>query len=29
MTGDLGCGNGTQTRYLADRFPHVLGVDLS
>jgi SAM-dependent methyltransferase len=26
---DLGCGNGTQTRYLADRFPHVLGVDLS
>ena len=26
---DLGCGNGTQTRYLADRFPKVLGVDLS
>jgi SAM-dependent methyltransferase len=26
---DLGCGNGTQTRYLADRFPHVVGVDLS
>ncbi|NUO40887.1 MAG: class I SAM-dependent methyltransferase [Streptomyces sp.] len=26
---DLGCGNGTQTRFLADRFPHVLGVDLS
>ncbi|MFI2614834.1 class I SAM-dependent methyltransferase [Streptomyces sp. NPDC018584] len=26
---DVGCGNGTQTRYLADRFPHVLGVDLS
>ncbi|PWI14345.1 SAM-dependent methyltransferase [Streptomyces sp. Act143] len=26
---DLGCGNGTQTRYLADRFPRVLGVDLS
>ncbi|MGV9315810.1 class I SAM-dependent methyltransferase [Streptomyces sp. NPDC003691] len=26
---DLGCGNGTQTFYLADRFPAVLGVDLS
>ncbi|MEU6372218.1 class I SAM-dependent methyltransferase [Streptomyces sp. NPDC046909] len=26
---DLGCGNGTQTRFLADRFSHVLGVDLS
>ncbi|MFI6638046.1 class I SAM-dependent methyltransferase [Streptomyces sp. NPDC050504] len=26
---DLGCGNGTQTRYLADRLPRVLGVDLS
>ncbi|SEE73758.1 Methyltransferase domain-containing protein [Streptomyces sp. 3213] len=26
---DLGCGNGTQTRFLADRFNHVLGVDLS
>ncbi|MDT0436117.1 MULTISPECIES: class I SAM-dependent methyltransferase [Streptomyces] len=26
---DLGCGNGTQTRYLADRFPRVIGVDLS
>ncbi|NUL02824.1 class I SAM-dependent methyltransferase [Streptomyces lunaelactis] len=26
---DLGCGNGTQTRFLADRFPQVLGVDLS
>ncbi|MES5818920.1 class I SAM-dependent methyltransferase [Streptomyces sp. RG80] len=26
---DLGCGNGTQTRFLADRFAHVLGVDLS
>ncbi|QEV21213.1 class I SAM-dependent methyltransferase [Streptomyces alboniger] len=26
---DLGCGNGTQTRFLADRFPHVLGLDLS
>ncbi|CAM5722373.1 class I SAM-dependent methyltransferase [Streptomyces fumanus] len=26
---DLGCGNGTQTRYLADRFPHVIGVDLA
>ncbi|MET9391053.1 methyltransferase domain-containing protein [Streptomyces sp. NPDC006624] len=26
---DLGCGNGTQTRYLADRFPRVLGADLS
>ncbi|MFD5567769.1 class I SAM-dependent methyltransferase [Streptomyces cadmiisoli] len=26
---DLGCGNGTQTRFLADRFPHVLGVDLA
>ncbi|GAA3167973.1 class I SAM-dependent methyltransferase [Streptomyces virens] len=25
---DLGCGNGTQTRFLADRFPHVLGADL-
>ncbi|MBG0851252.1 class I SAM-dependent methyltransferase [Streptomyces spinoverrucosus] len=26
---DLGCGNGTQTRFLAGRFPRVLGVDLS
>ncbi|MFJ3669190.1 class I SAM-dependent methyltransferase [Streptomyces sp. NPDC090106] len=26
---DLGCGNGTQTRYLADRFRRVVGVDLS
>ncbi|GKQ39443.1 class I SAM-dependent methyltransferase [Streptomyces sp. A012304] len=26
---DLGCGNGTQTRFLADRFPHVVGVDLA
>ncbi|MFJ8822934.1 class I SAM-dependent methyltransferase [Streptomyces sp. NPDC102467] len=26
---DLGCGNGTQTRFLADRYPKVVGVDLS
>lgn len=26
---DLGCGNGTQTRFLADRYRHVLGADLS
>ncbi len=26
---DLGCGNGTQTRFLADRFPKVMGADLS
>ncbi len=26
---DLGCGNGTQTRFLADRFPTVMGADLS
>jgi SAM-dependent methyltransferase len=26
---DLGCGNGTQTRYFADRFPHVVGADLA
>ncbi|MFE3682814.1 class I SAM-dependent methyltransferase [Streptomyces sp. NPDC059095] len=26
---DLGCGNGTQTRYLAARYPRVVGVDLS
>lgn len=26
---DLGCGNGTQTRFLADRYPHVVGADLS
>lgn len=26
---DLGCGNGTQTRFLADRFTRVLGADLS
>ncbi|MFF3612978.1 class I SAM-dependent methyltransferase [Streptomyces sp. NPDC002580] len=26
---DLGCGNGTQTRYFADRFPRVVGTDLA
>jgi SAM-dependent methyltransferase len=26
---DLGCGNGTQTRFLARGFPRVVGVDLS
>ncbi|MFR9794316.1 methyltransferase domain-containing protein [Streptomyces sp. MS06] len=26
---DLGCGNGTQTRFLADHFRPVLGVDLA
>ncbi|WP_075731964.1 class I SAM-dependent methyltransferase [Streptomyces acidiscabies] len=26
---DLGCGNGTQTRFLATRFARVLGVDLA
>ncbi|WP_406442874.1 class I SAM-dependent methyltransferase [Streptomyces sp. NBC_00631] len=26
---DLGCGNGTQTRFLAERFPQVLGADIS
>ncbi|MFJ8793416.1 class I SAM-dependent methyltransferase [Streptomyces sp. NPDC102462] len=26
---DLGCGNGTQSRFLADRFPRVLGVDVA
>ncbi|MFF3323522.1 class I SAM-dependent methyltransferase [Streptomyces sp. NPDC002889] len=26
---DLGCGNGTQTLFLAGRFPSVLGVDLA
>ncbi|MEU6543143.1 class I SAM-dependent methyltransferase [Streptomyces sp. NPDC046859] len=26
---DLGCGNGTQTRFLAGRFPRVVGADLS
>ena len=26
---DLGCGNGTQTRFLADRFPKVVGADLA
>ncbi|MBY8341727.1 class I SAM-dependent methyltransferase [Streptomyces spinosirectus] len=26
---DLGCGNGTQTRFLAQRFRHVVGADLS
>ncbi|MBD0741564.1 class I SAM-dependent methyltransferase [Streptomyces sp. CBMA152] len=26
---DLGCGNGTQTRFLADRYDSVTGVDLS
>ncbi|MFF3445604.1 class I SAM-dependent methyltransferase [Streptomyces sp. NPDC002667] len=25
---DIGCGNGTQTRFLADRFPQVIGTDL-
>jgi SAM-dependent methyltransferase len=25
---DVGCGNGTQTRFLADRFPQVVGTDL-
>jgi SAM-dependent methyltransferase len=26
---DLGCGNGTQTRYLARRYPRAYGVDLA
>ncbi|MFF1356803.1 class I SAM-dependent methyltransferase [Streptomyces sp. NPDC058297] len=26
---DLGCGNGTQTRFLAGRYPRVVGADLS
>ncbi|WP_030234829.1 class I SAM-dependent methyltransferase [Streptomyces sp. NRRL S-350] len=26
---DLGCGNGTQTRFLAERFARAVGVDLS
>jgi SAM-dependent methyltransferase len=26
---DLGCGNGTQTRFLAGRYPRVVGVDLA
>ena len=26
---DLGCGNGTQTRFLASRFRHVVGADIS
>ncbi|MBT2508951.1 class I SAM-dependent methyltransferase [Streptomyces sp. ISL-98] len=26
---DLGCGNGTQALFLADRFPQVMGVDLA
>src|SRR5215510_1419411 len=26
---DVGCGNGTQTRYLADVFSRVIGVDVS
>ncbi|GEC03368.1 methyltransferase [Streptomyces spinoverrucosus] len=26
---DLGCGNGTQTRFLAGHFPRVLGADLA
>ncbi|MDW4905416.1 class I SAM-dependent methyltransferase [Streptomyces sp. ADMS] len=26
---DLGCGNGTQTRFLTDRFTRVVGADLS
>jgi len=26
---DLGCGNGTQTRFLADHFPRVLGTEIS
>ncbi|MDQ0993931.1 class I SAM-dependent methyltransferase [Streptomyces sp. V3I7] len=26
---DLGCGNGTQTRFLAGRFTHVVGADIA
>lgn len=26
---DVGCGNGTQTRYLAGRYPRVIGADVS
>src|SRR5690242_12173255 len=26
---DFGCGNGTQTRFLARKFPNVIGVDVS
>ena len=26
---DLGCGNGTQTRFLADHFARVLGTEIS
>ncbi|MEU7487454.1 class I SAM-dependent methyltransferase [Streptomyces sp. NPDC042319] len=26
---DLGCGNGTQTRFLAERYPRVIGIDVS
>src|ERR1041384_2080653 len=26
---DVGCGNGTQTRYLAGRFDRVIGVDIA
>ncbi|MFF9127794.1 class I SAM-dependent methyltransferase [Streptomyces sp. NPDC014889] len=26
---DLGCGNGTQTRFLAERLGHVVGVDIA
>jgi SAM-dependent methyltransferase len=26
---DIGCGNGTQTRFLAGRFPRVLGLDFA
>jgi 2-polyprenyl-3-methyl-5-hydroxy-6-metoxy-1,4-benzoquinol methylase len=26
---DLGCGNGTQSRFLAARYPRVIGIDLS
>ncbi|MEU6418523.1 class I SAM-dependent methyltransferase [Streptomyces spiralis] len=26
---DLGCGNGTQTRFLAGRFPRVVGADIA
>lgn len=26
---DLGCGNGTQTAYLAERFPRTIGADVS
>jgi SAM-dependent methyltransferase len=26
---DVGCGDGRQTRFLAGRFPHVVGVDIS